>query len=48
MLSPADLVSGEPGFHLIGVRSYGRARTFLLQTGFAQIETILDSLHGAR
>ena len=43
-LSPADLVSGEPGFHLIGAKSYGRARTFLLQTGFAQLNVILDGL----
>ena len=43
-LSPADLASGEPGFHFIGAKSYGRARTFLLKTGYAQIETILDGL----
>jgi hypothetical protein len=39
-----DLASGEPRFHLVGSKSYGRARTFLLQTGFAQLETILDDL----
>src|SRR5262249_32009318 len=39
-LSPADLASGEPRFHLIGSRSYGRARTFLLKTGYEHIETI--------
>ena len=43
-VSPGDLASGEPGFWLIGSRSYGRAPTFLLQTGFQQIETILDSI----
>ncbi|MEA2568988.1 MAG: hypothetical protein QOI24_989 [Acidobacteriota bacterium] len=41
---PADLASGEPNFFFIGSRAYGRARTFLLQTGLAQLETILDSL----
>ena len=43
-LAPADLASGEPGFHLAGAKSYGRARTFLLQTGYAQVETMLDGL----
>jgi hypothetical protein len=42
-LSDADLQSGEPGFHLIGAKSYGRARTFLLQTGIGQLQRILDS-----
>lgn len=39
-----DLESGEPNFFFVGSRSYGRARTFLLQTGLAQLETILDIL----
>lgn len=39
-----DLASGEPNFYLIGSKSYGRARTFLLQTGYDQLETILDGL----
>jgi NADPH-dependent 2,4-dienoyl-CoA reductase/sulfur reductase-like enzyme len=43
-LSPADLASGEPGFHLVGAASYGRASTFLLASGYAQVETILDNL----
>jgi thioredoxin reductase len=43
-LSPRDLESGEPGYWFIGSRSYGRARTFLLQTGLAQVETILDGI----
>jgi len=41
---PADLASGEPNFFFIGSRAYGRARTFLLQNGLSQLETILDSL----
>lgn len=41
---PADLESGEPGFWFVGSRAYGRSRTFLLQTGFAQMETILESI----
>jgi thioredoxin reductase len=43
-VSPADLASGEPDFHLIGAKSYGRSRTFLLRTGYAQLESILDGL----
>jgi len=43
-LGASDLASGEPGFHLVGAKSYGRARTFLLKTGYAQIDTILDGL----
>jgi thioredoxin reductase len=41
-VSSADLESGEPGFALVGHKSYGRARTFLLSTGYAQLEKILD------
>lgn len=43
-LSRDDLQSGEPGFYFIGSRSYGRARSFLLQNGLSQLETILDSI----
>ena len=43
-VTPADLASGEPGFHLVGQKSYGRARTFLLQTGLAQLETVIANL----
>jgi diadenosine tetraphosphatase ApaH/serine/threonine PP2A family protein phosphatase len=43
-LSADDLASGEPGFHLAGSKSYGRASTFLLQTGYAQLDAILDGL----
>jgi len=41
-VGPGDLLSGEPGFHLIGSKSYGRLRTFLIRTGLAQLDTILD------
>jgi thioredoxin reductase len=43
-LSPADLASGEPGFAMIGSKSYGRLRTFLLASGYTQSETVLDSV----
>jgi hypothetical protein len=41
---PADLDSGEPAFHLVGAKSYGRLPTFLLRNGIDQLETILDRL----
>ena len=43
-VSREDLASGEPNFYFIGSRSYGSAPSFLLRTGLAQLETILDSL----
>jgi thioredoxin reductase len=43
-LAAEDLASGEPRFHFVGVKSYGRARTFLLQTGYAQLATVLAGL----
>jgi hypothetical protein len=43
-LDPGDLASGEPRFWFVGSRIYGRAPTFLLQTGYQQIETILKTL----
>jgi hypothetical protein len=43
-VEPPDLESGEPGFHLVGAKSYGRLPTFLLKNGLAQLETVLDTL----
>ena len=40
----ADLYSGEPGFYLLGAKSYGRSRTFLLRTGLAHLEAILPAV----
>jgi thioredoxin reductase len=42
-IAPADLASGEPGFSIVGSKSYGRSRTFLLAAGYAQTATVLDS-----
>ncbi len=39
-----DLESGEPGFALVGHKSYGRSRAFLLQTGLLQLETLIAGL----
>lgn len=43
-ISPADLASGEPGFYFAGIKSYGRMPAFLLQSGLAQLETILAAI----
>jgi cation diffusion facilitator CzcD-associated flavoprotein CzcO len=41
---PDDLRSGEPGFFLVGAKSYGRRPTFLLQSGLAQLDTVFGLL----
>jgi hypothetical protein len=41
-----DLATGEPGFHFVGAKSYGRIPTFLLQTGLEHLDSILDGLAG--
>jgi thioredoxin reductase len=43
-VSAADLASGEPNFFVAGSKSYGRAETFLLANGYAQLQTIVDQL----
>ena len=43
-VSDRDLESGEPGFALVGAKSYGRLPTFLLRTGLAQLERVVDRL----
>jgi thioredoxin reductase len=45
-VEPRDLESGEPGFHFVGAKSYGRLPTFLLKNGLVQLETVLDTLTG--
>jgi hypothetical protein len=43
-VSARDLETGEPGFHFVGAKSYGRLPTFLLRTGLAQLEAVLEGL----
>lgn len=43
-VTPRDLESGEENFYFVGSRAYGRSRSFLLQTGLAQLEVLLGSL----
>jgi hypothetical protein len=37
---------GEPGFYTVGVKSYGRAPTFLMATGFEQVRSVVAALAG--
>jgi hypothetical protein len=41
-----ELRHPEPGFYLAGMKSYGRAPTFLLATGYEQVRSIAASLAG--
>lgn len=42
----AELAHPEPNFFLAGMKSYGRAPTFLLLTGYEQVRSIADELAG--
>jgi thioredoxin reductase len=44
----AELAHPEPNFFLAGMKSYGRAPTFLLLTGYEQVRSIADELAGNR
>jgi glycine/D-amino acid oxidase-like deaminating enzyme len=41
-----ELSHPEPGFFVVGAKSYGRAPTFLLATGYEQIRSIVAALAG--
>ena len=43
-VDPGDLETSEPGFFFAGARSYGRSRNFLLRTGYAHLETMLERI----
>lgn len=45
-LTAEDLASGEPGFSLVGAKSYGRMSNFLLSTGHEALEVILRQARG--
>lgn len=42
----AELAHPEPGFYIAGMKSYGRAPTFLLATGHEQVRSIVAALSG--
>lgn len=41
-----ELGHPEPGFYTVGVKSYGRAPTFLMATGFEQVRSVVAALAG--
>ncbi len=41
-----ELAHPEPGFYAIGVKSYGRAPTFLLATGYEQARSVAAAVDG--
>jgi hypothetical protein len=41
-----ELAHPEPGFHVVGAKSYGRAPTFLLATGYEQVRSVVAALAG--
>lgn len=41
-----ELSHPEPGFSIIGMKSYGRAPTFLLMTGYEQARSVVAALAG--
>lgn len=38
----------EPGFFTVGIKSYGRAPTFLLATGYKQVQSVAEAIADAR
>jgi hypothetical protein len=43
-----ELVHPEPGFTIVGSKSYGRAPTFLMATGYEQVRSVVAELAGDR
>src|SRR5689334_5137177 len=41
-----ELAHPEPGYYAVGAKSYGRAPTFLLATGYEQARSIVAALDG--
>ncbi|MBB6097362.1 thioredoxin reductase [Deinobacterium chartae] len=43
-----ELQQPEPGFYIVGMKSYGRAPTFLMLTGYEQVRSVVAELTGDR
>jgi thioredoxin reductase len=41
-----ELIQPEPGLYLVGMKSYGRAPSFLAMTGFEQVRSVVAALDG--
>lgn len=42
----AELTHPEPGFYIVGSKSYGRAPTFLMMTGYEQVRSVAAAIAG--
>jgi len=42
----AELSHPESGLYIVGIKSYGRAPTFLLRTGYKQVKSVASALAG--
>jgi hypothetical protein len=42
----AELKQPEPGFYIVGMKSYGRAPTFLMTTGYEQVRSVVAEIAG--
>jgi thioredoxin reductase len=42
----AELTHPEPGFYIVGAKSYGRAPTFLMATGYEQVRSVVAEIAG--
>jgi hypothetical protein len=42
----AELRHPEPGFYVVGMKSYGRAPTFLMLTGYEQVRSVVAAIVG--
>ena len=41
---PDSLTNPEPGFFILGAKSYGRNSQFLLRAGWQQVDDVFESL----
>lgn len=41
-----ELAHPEPGFYTVGIKSYGRAPTFLMMTGYEQVRSVVAAIAG--
>jgi hypothetical protein len=44
----AELAHPEADFYIVGAKSYGRAPTFLLATGYEQVRSVVAEIAGDR
>lgn len=42
----SELAHPEPGFYILGSKSYGRAPTFLMMTGYEQVRSVMAEIAG--